>query len=124
MRWLVILCACVALPASAEVDSPQDSNAVHCPKAQGMIRGPVVKTKQAAFMIFKAVELDIAPKLLEKYPVFVGEDEGDSWLVFQTSPPSSVPPKPGEIIVSAGGGMLSMRISKCDGAISEMHYNR
>jgi len=51
------------------------------------------------------------------------EPDGDSsWSAYQYIPP--VTGRNGEIIVTNGGGGLSMKIDRCTGAISELYYQR
>jgi hypothetical protein len=106
---------------------------IDCPKTDGFIKGPYVPTKDSAAKIYLAVGHAMFPKLFaelrKKYPVVGVEDEGNKWLVRQSSPPpekSSYVDKQGNqfIVVSAGGGMLHMSIDKCTGAISDMAFAR
>jgi hypothetical protein len=45
------------------------------------------------------------------------------WLVFQ-SIPDAPPDAQGNIHVTVGGGGLGMRIDRCNGRISKVHYQR
>jgi hypothetical protein len=58
-----------------------------------------------------------------RYSLHVEKDGTTGWLVFQ-SLPDSPPDGNGKITVTAGGGGLAMRIDRCNGAMSEVHYQR
>jgi hypothetical protein len=51
------------------------------------------------------------------------EDPG-RWIAYQSQPPPRPDPRPGWLTVQAGGGGLGMRIDRCTGAVSDMHYQR
>jgi hypothetical protein len=48
-------------------------------------------------------------------------DQGN-WLVSQSLPASAPRVEPDAIVVTHGGGGLQMRIDRCNGAISDVHY--
>ena len=91
-----------ASPAGAEVS---------CPKAPGMIPGPMVTTPEAAEQIYLTIARARGDKL-EVAAKRVVWNEGDHWTVFQSFK------QPADGSVSFGGGLLEMRIAKCNGAIS------
>jgi len=95
-----------------------------CIKQPGFIGGPFVPTARAARLIYLAVADEIAPGLLKQYPIVIAQDRGDHWDVSQTRHEPPYRPRPGEVVVSAGGGQLYMQIDKCSGAISGAAFNR
>jgi hypothetical protein len=74
---------------NARADTPPSP--LDCPKTDGFIKGPYVPTKDSAAKIYLAVGHAMFPKLFaelrKKYPVVGVEDEGNKWLVEQSSPP-------------------------------------
>jgi hypothetical protein len=85
---------------------------------------PWVPSKEVAKAIYLAVGRAQNTPWFKNYPVVVVEDAGDHWSVSQASGKPLPKLKPGEVIVSAGGGQLSMDIDKCTGAISHDAMNR
>ena len=57
-----------------------------------------------------------------KYSLHVEQDGANGWLVFQSLP--DTPGANGKITLTAGGGGLGMRIDRCNGAMSKVHYQR
>lgn len=88
-----------------------------CPHHDGLIDGPVVPTAEVARGIFAAVAKPLQSEQAASKYVLTIADQGADWAVYQ-----ALPKPPGTITV--GGGGLEMRIDKCTGAISEMHYSR
>ena len=88
-----------------------------CPHQEGLIGRPVVPTAEVARGIFVAVAKPLQSEQAASGYVLTIADEGAVWVVFQ-----ALPDRPGVIIT--GGGGLQMRIDKCTGAISRMHYER
>jgi len=88
-----------------------------CPHQDGLIGRPVVPTAEVARGIFAAVAKPLQSEQAASEYVLTIADEGAAWAVYQ-----ALPDRPGMIIT--GGGGLEMRIDKCTGAISEMHYQR
>ncbi len=86
-------------------------------------RQPLVARSETARAIFLAVERDYAPWGPKRFPTLDIEDEGDAWRVGRSNP---LPKQRNgsTITVRGGGGQLSMRIAKCDGAISEAYFAR
>lgn len=112
------LCAAaVAQAAPFEIEAK-------CEKAPGLIGGPYIPDARTAEQVYRAVADGVLPGALERFPVVEVEDQGKAWLVSQRRQVPKAKPKPGEIVVSAGGGQLSMKIDKCSGAISEVVANR
>jgi hypothetical protein len=95
-----------------------------CTKPDGFIGGPFVPNEVVAKEIYRAVASSISPKILPRYPIIVTSDEGDHWSVSQRGREPMPKPRPGEVIVQAGGGQLYMNIDKCTGAISGAAFNR
>lgn len=95
-----------------------------CPHEPGLIAGPFVPAARAARRIYRAVAREIAPELLEAYPIVTVKDEGDHWFVSQTHRSRPDPLPPNTISVDAGGGQLYLQINKCSGAISGAAYNK
>jgi len=88
-----------------------------CRHQDGMIDRPVVPTAEVARSIFAAVAKPLQSEQTAGGYVLTIADEGAAWAVFQ-----ALPDRPG--MITMGGGGLTMRIDKCTGAISEMHYQR
>ena len=99
-----------------------------CGKEPGFLGGPFVASAETAQRIFEAVALGLrGPEFTAKYTINVSEETA-SWAVYQ-----SLHPEPDGcqnstiencVTVTSGGGGLSMRIDKCTGAISQVHYQR
>jgi len=89
-----------------------------CPHHPGFIDGPVVPTADAAKAIFSIVSSAIAPGRRKDTYVLMAADDGETWMLTEALPP------PPEGTTRYGGGGLTMRIDKCSGAISAMHYLR
>lgn len=99
-----------------------------CGKEPGFLGGPFVANAETAQRIFEAVALELrGPAFMAKYTIHVKEETA-SWGVYQ-----SLHPEPDGcegstsencVTVTSGGGGLSMRIDKCMGAISHVHYQR
>ena len=89
-----------------------------CRHQDGLIDGPVVPTAEVAQGIFAAVAKPLQSEQAASKYVLTIADQGAAWVVYRAPPP----PPAGMSI--RGGGGLEMRIDKCTGAISEMHYSR
>ena len=83
-----------------------------CQHRDGMIDGPVVPTAEVARGIFTAVAKQ-SEQVAGRYVLTI-VDAGAAWGAYQVLPTSNIGLR--------GGGGLTMRIDKCTGAISEMHY--
>lgn len=57
------------------------------------------------------------------YSLHVERDGATGWFVFQSLSDSPSDAN-GKIAVIAGGGGLGMRIDRCNGAMSRVHYQR
>jgi hypothetical protein len=78
-----------------------------------------------AKQIYLSVGKARIPRMAKKFPVVTVRDAGDHWVVSQGSgKPDVVEVKPGEVLVTSGGGQLHMNIDKCTGAISGAAFNR
>lgn len=107
----------VAAPVFANDQQPP------CPVRWGEPGKPLVSTAETAKAIFLAVEADFFPAAdSEQYPEVVAEDEGEWWSVFRYRPPETQPD--GSMIVTFGGGQLSLRIAKCDARVTEVWFTR
>lgn len=86
---------------------------------------PVAPDLAAARRIAVAVIASRPGHPRQRYILRVMPDRDDpgQWLAFQSLPP---PPsdRPGFVTVQAGGGGVEMRIDRCTGAISRLHYSR
>jgi hypothetical protein len=111
--WM--LAASSALAAESQPASAPPGK-MTCAHVAGHIDGPFVPTSQAARSIYLAVRSAITPWLDGRPNVQVKvEDSGDHWDVFADEP---VGEKAGQIVVTKGGGDLSLQIDKCSGAVS------
>jgi hypothetical protein len=89
-----------------------------CRHQDGVIDGPVVPTAEVAQGIFNAIAKPLQSEQVASRYVLTVFDDGAAWGINQVLPA----PTDGSVIF--GGGGLTMRIDKCTGAISEMHYLR
>lgn len=99
-----------------------------CGKEPGFLGGPLVANAETAQGVFEAVALGLrGPAFMAKYTIHVKE-EATAWGVYQSLHPEPDGCKGSTsencITVTSGGGGLSMRINKCTGAISHVHYQR
>jgi hypothetical protein len=100
------------------VMAPPAGPAPVCHHEDGLIDRPVVPTAEVARAIFAAVAKPLQSEQAASKYVLTIADGGAAWVVFQALPP------PPAGMIQFGGGGLEMRIDKCTGAISEMHYSR
>jgi len=120
-RYLVGLCAVVLAFASTPVRAEPDSSP--CAPRWGRPGEPLVTKTETATAIYLAVERDFFPGAEPaEFPEVVAEDNGDWWIVFRMRPPQEL--TNGEVVVTRGGGQLTLRIAKCDAAISDVHFSR
>ena len=106
-----------APPAFADEPTPP------CPDRWGQPGRPLVSNAETAKAVFIAVEADFFPAAdAEQYPQVVAEDGGEWWSVARYRPPEEQPD--GSLIVTRGGGQLSLRIAKCDASITEVWFTR
>ena len=112
---ICLLAASSALAAESQsASAPLDK--MTCPHVAGHIDGPFVPTSQNARSIYLAVRSAITPWLDGRHNVQVKvEDGGDRWDVFADE---LVGEKAGQIVVTKGGGDLSLQIDKCSRAVS------
>lgn len=97
-----------------------------CPKYPGLIAGPFVRTEDSALTIAEAVISDLqSDEVREKYRLEISDAE-KYWAVNQLPRGWSEDPiqDDGTLVISSGGGGISMLISKCDGAITQAHWIR
>jgi len=91
--------------------APPAGPAPVCHHQDGMIDRPVVPTAEVARDIFAAVAKPLQSEQAASGYVLTIADQGAAWAVYRALP-------------NRRGGGLEMRIDKCTGAISEMHYTR
>ncbi|MEO7691248.1 MAG: hypothetical protein ABIS51_18335 [Sphingomonas sp.] len=87
-----------------------------CRHQDGMIDGPFVPNAEVARGIFNAVAKPLQGERVASRYVLTIIDTGAAWVLYQALPTHN--------INTRGGGGLTMRIDKCTGAVSEMHYTR
>lgn len=135
MRFIFAAAVVAAMTAwaGAWAQKADSGRPAACEKRDGEMPGPFVPTQEVAKKIYIAIATAIAPWNMKKYPIAVVTDDGDHWSVSQTrrypkrrSP--AVVRMEGKTVetveVSAGGGMLDMRIDKCSGAITYAALDR
>ena len=125
MRRCISTLVVLAIAASISIAAPAyaDEQPPPCPVRWAERGRPLVSTAETAKAIFLAVEADIFPAAdPDQYPEVVAEDEGEWWSVFRHRPSEPLPD--GSVIVTAGGGQLSLRIAKCDARIIEVWLTR
>ena len=64
-----------------------------------------------------------SPEQRSRYVVHVEQDDRKGWVVYQALP-NTPPDANGNITVTAGGGGLGIRIDRCNGAMSNVFYQR
>jgi len=119
LGWgLLVACA----TASATEDQVSEF-AIVCPHTDGLIDGPYVAEESTARAIAVAIIEQMQSRERQaEYDLNV-EDDGAFWTAFQSV--RGFPRRDGDsITVMMGGGGLTMRIAKCDGALSSMHWQR
>ena len=88
--------------------------------------GELVGTRKIARGIAEAIiRSRETPATIARYRLHVGKDQEDSgkWAVWQGLP--DLPSRTnGAIWVRSGGGGMEMRIDKCNGQVSDLHYMR
>ena len=120
-RYLIGLCALTMAFASTPARAEPDTSP--CPMRWGRPGRALVTNPETATAIFLAVERDFFPGADPvEYPEVTAEDEGDAWVVFRWRPAERLPN--GDVRVTFGGGQLTLRIAKCDAAISDVHFSR
>ena len=117
------LAACIlaALTMGSAVDTGTLAAPLVCPKEAGLLKGPLVPTRDAARRIYAAVVRALKPAGWQSYRHTVVSDAGDNWQVFQWAPPvvTEDPNDPNQATVAttAGGGTFELEIKKCDGSM-------
>lgn len=89
---------------------------IACPQDKSLFGEPAVSSEETAKAIFLAVEAgrkSAAPDT-GNYPDVIASDAGEYWEVSRGTAPG--PLANGDIAAALGGGQLSLRIAKCDGA--------
>jgi hypothetical protein len=120
MRYLAV----VFVLASASVTTAMGAADPPLCRDTNFINRQFVPTAEIAQAIYRAIGHGLARDFLKRYPIVVADDKGDHWSMSQTN--SEPPPKVGvgTVVVSAGGGQLSMDIDKCSGAVTNASFNR
>jgi hypothetical protein len=124
---VAVSCLFFSISTAAHSETPSLTPAT-CPKPDEHIGGPFISTPRAARAVYLAIERDIAPFNLKRYPIVTVHDVGDHWEMSQTR---RFPPirhyssgRLETVSVMAGGGMLDLDIDKCTGAISNAQFDR
>lgn len=116
----------LALMTSAQAATADGTAAAavnFCRHVDGLLDGPHIPDEATARAIAAAIIAQReSRKYADQYDLIV-QDEGPAWLVFQSLPDIPAPTDDMVITVMGGGG-LAMRIAKCDGAISGLHWQR
>ena len=129
MRFtLIFLLSSALLFPISKSSAARDETPIRCERG-GLGGNPLVPDAATAKAIFVAVARAVWPDNLRTFPVVVAEDKGDHWEVGDERRKKPVrlncaSDSPQSIIVMAGGGMLSMNIDKCTGAISDAQGNK
>jgi hypothetical protein len=99
------------------------ATAGHQPKCDVRV-GPLVPNSQVARELAEVIiRSRQTAEQRSRYVLNVEQDGATGWAVFQ-SLPDTRPNGKRNIAVSAGGGGLGMRIDRCNGAMSRVHYQR
>ena len=87
---------------------------------------PVVPDERAARRIAEVViaARPFQPRRRYQLRVTIDEDDPRQWLAYQHRPAPRLRLRPGEVQVTSGGGGVEMRIDRCTGAITHLHYIR
>jgi hypothetical protein len=109
----------VSAGATTEQQSPS------CAPRWGKPGAPLVASAQTAKEMFVAVEREFFPRADKaQYPDVDAMDDGKWWSVFRWRDPDRDRKPNGDIVISGGGGQLSMHIDKCTAAISHVFFTR
>lgn len=81
---------------------------------QALIGEPLVSDANTAKSIFLIIEKKLHRPDLVDFPDVVAADEGDHWSVGRSSPNTNI----------RGGGQLRLSVSKCNGAVSDIVWER
>ncbi|GAA0653305.1 hypothetical protein [Brevundimonas lenta] len=114
---------CVVVLGSAATPTRAEPATTPCPPRWGEPGKPLVTSAETAIAIYVAVERDFFPAADPVgFPQVEAVDRGDWWAVFRYRPAEQG--ADGELLLTSGGGQLSVRIAKCDGAVSDVHLTR
>ncbi len=121
-RTVSALLACCTAVTGCQVLTPATSTCAH---VDGFLDGPHVADEETARAIANAMIArngQLEPPA--EFRLYV-EDDGDHWVAFQGPPEFLVPTSDPDVFITPyGGGGLAMNIAKCDGAISNVHWQR
>ena len=116
MKMLVIVALLLASPVCA------NANELECKSPLGAAVPDIRTARAVATAVISARQ---TPKRSKEYRLVVEADYErlGGWVAFQSLPqPRSRDPE--TMIVIHGGGGLQMRIDRCTGEISDLHYSR
>lgn len=108
----------VAILTALALATPTKAEPLQCPRQPGTIGGPYVPDPEAAKAIFLVVEKALGGSGTHRNRPLGVSDEGSSWTVSHMPPPRP----PGTR--TFGGGMLTVEIDKCTGAVLKAYYAR
>lgn len=126
MRSLILISTFMMVGCSTTLSVDNDETKsfitlIECNHTDGFIDGPFVSDELVArqiagVVVAKRQSIDYR----ERYDI-VAIDAGRHWVLSQVLRDKIQRIDSDALIVTAGGGGLSMRIAKCDGAISNVH---
>jgi hypothetical protein len=132
MRSLLLIGLALATGCQHSAQADQSTAPVapiECEHVPGFADGPYVGDQVAARQVAAAVIQSLErrhgmdSRARDREYVLNIEDDGREWIAFQSVRGYSR--REGDaIVVMMGGGGLEMRIDKCDGAISQLHWSR
>ena len=97
---------------------------VESPRKCGIRIGELVPNAQVARAIGEAIiRSRQTAEQMSRYELQVEQGKSGKWIVFQGLP-DPPPDAQGNITVTMGGGGLGMEIDRCNGAVSNVHYQR
>lgn len=123
--FVIALSGCIHSQSLGINTSESIQNDVVCPKRSGFLDGPFVWDEDTAKMIAQVIIDGIKKRKPDDKYVLEVFNDGSHWEVFQSIRRIDEEiEEDGAITVIAGGGGVAMRIAKCDGAVSEVHFSR
>lgn len=127
LRFTLLSLTCLFLCSCAT--TRLENASTNCPSHAGFLDGPFVDDERTARRIALAIIEEIEKRSPPQHEyVLKILDGGAYWEAVQLSrshvDAAEAVKDSDRLIVTAGGGGIEMRISKCDGAVSEVHYSR